>query len=126
MKNKTSLESKTTRVIRWIARILGLLLILLVLVFAIPEIMSESNPSAEATPIAMVLAGVIMLGGLGLAWKWELIGALISLAGFIGVCILNLNAMKMPMFYLFALTAILFLISWRLSKLNSTKEENIV
>ncbi len=124
MKNKTSLESKTTRVLRWIARILGLLLIILVLVFAIPELMSEHKPSAEPTPIAIILVGVIMLMGLGLAWKWELIGALVSLVGFIGVCILNPDAMKMPMMYLFPLTAMLFLISWKLSKLHHTKEEN--
>jgi len=52
-------------------------------------------------------------------------GALISLAGFIGIGILNPDAMTMPMMYLFPLAAILFLICWRLSKLQSTKEENI-
>jgi len=125
MKNKTSLESKTTRVLRRIARILGLLLILLTLVFAIPQLMSEGKPTAEPPQIANILAGVIMLGGLALAWKWELIGALISLVGFIGVGILKPDVMIMPMMYLFPLTAILFLICWRLSKLRRTKEENI-
>ena len=116
MKNKIFLESKTTRAIRWIARVLGLLLILLTLFLAIPELMTEHNPNAEPTPIAMILAGVLMLGGLGLAWKWELIGALISIVGFIGVGILNQDAMTKPMMYLFPLTAILFLICWWLSK----------
>ena len=125
MENKSSLESKTTRVIRWIARILGLLLILLTLFFAIAESITEQNPTAEPTPIVMILAGVFMLGGLGLSWKWELIGALISLVGFIGIGILNPDMMKMPMMYLFPLTAILFLICWWLSKSQSTREENI-
>ena len=125
MKNQSSLESKTTKVIRWIARILGLLLILLTLFFAIAESITEYNPTAEPTPIVMILAGVFMLGGLGLSWKWELIGVLISLVGFIGVGILNPDALMMPMMYLFPLTAILFLICWWLSKSQSTKEANI-
>lgn len=129
MKNKRSLENKTTRVIRRIARILGLILILLTLSFAIVYIFfpEQQNPNAEPnpTPIAMILAGVFILGGLGLAWKWELIGALISLIGFIGVGILNPDVMTKPMMYLFPLTAILFLICWWLSKSQSTKEENI-
>jgi len=125
MKNKTTLERKTTKAIRWIARIMGLLLILLTLAFAIPELITEHNPNAEPTRIDIILAGVIMLGGLGLAWKWELIGSLISLLGFIGVGIINPDALAKPMMYLFPLTAILFLICWRLSKIRHRKEENI-
>ncbi|MCD4731599.1 MAG: hypothetical protein K8R74_13425 [Bacteroidales bacterium] len=129
MKNKKSLESKTIRVIRRIARISGLILILLTLSFAIVYIFfpEQHNPKTEPEPtqIANIIAGVFILGGLGLAWKWELPGALISLAGFIGVGILNPDAMTKPMMYLFPLTAILFLICWRLGKLHSTKEENV-
>ena len=125
MKNKTSLESKKIKVIRRIARISGLLLILLTLIFIIGYLMEERKSIAEPTQITMILAGVMILGGLGLAWKWELIGALISLVGFIGVCILNPDVMTKPMIYLFPLTAILFLICWRLSKLHRTKEENV-
>ncbi len=82
MKNKKSSESKTIIVIRRIARILSLFLILLTLVFVVAELFGEHNPNAEPTRIVMILAGVSILAGLGLAWKWELPGALISLAGF--------------------------------------------
>jgi hypothetical protein len=119
MKNKKSLESKTTRVIRRTARILGILLILLTLTFIIVEIMTEGNPNSEPIPIVMIMSGVFILGGLGLAWKWELVGALISLVGFVGVGILNSDAMAMPMMYLFSIIAILFLICWWLSKSHS-------
>ncbi len=125
MKNKKSSESKTIIVIRRIARILSLFLILLTLVFVVAELFGEHNQNAEPTRIVMILVGVSILAGLGLAWKWELPGALISLAGFIGVCILNPDAMTMPMMYLFPLVAILFLICWGLSKLQITKEENM-
>ncbi len=126
MKNKISLESKTTRVLRRIARISSLILILLTLSFAIAYIFSpeQNNSNAEPEPnqIALIVLGGLIVVGLGLAWKWELIGALISLVGFIGVGILNPDAMTKPMFYLFPLTAILFLICWRLSKLHRRKE----
>jgi hypothetical protein len=125
MKNKTSLESKSNKVIRRFARYLGLFLILLTLAFAIPELITEQNPNAEPTRIDIILTGALMLVGLALAWKWELIGGLISLIGFIGVGILNPDAVKMPMMYLFPITAILFLISWRLGKSKSKKEEDI-
>jgi len=125
MKNKTSLENKSTRVLRRIARYLGLFLILLTLIFAFPELIAEHNPNAEPTKIDIILAGVLMLVGLGIAWKWELIGGVISLIGFIGVGILKPDAMKMPMLYLFPLAAILFLICWRLGKLHNSKEENV-
>jgi hypothetical protein len=95
------------------------------LFFAIAELMTSPNPNSEPTPIAMILVMILMLGGLGLAWKWELIGALVSLVGFIGVGILNPDAMTKPGMYIFPLTAILFLINWRLSKLHRMKEENV-
>ena len=125
MKNKTLSESKTIRKIRRIARIIGLFLIVLTLAFAIPSFMSEPEQTGESTPFIMILSGVFLLGGLGLAWKWELIGALVSLIGFIGIGILSPDAMKMPMMYLFPLTAILFLICWWLSKSQSSKMKNI-
>ena len=125
MKNKSSLEGKTIRIIRRVARIISLLLIVLTLAFAIPSFMSDPEQTAESTPFIMILVGVFMLGGLGLAWKWEFIGALISLVGFIGVGIINPDVIKMPMMYLFPLTAILFLICWWLSKSQSIKKENI-
>ncbi len=125
MKNKSSLVNKTARVIRWTARILGLALIVLTLAFIIPSLMSDQEPTAEPTPIIMILAGVFMIGGLGLSWKLELIGALLSLVGYIVVGILNPDVMKLPMMYLYPLTAILFLICWWLSKSQSTKEVNI-
>ena len=77
MKNKTSLESKSNKVIRRFARYLGLFLILLTLAFAIPELITEQNPNAEPTRIDIILTGALMLVGLALAWKWELIGGIV-------------------------------------------------
>jgi hypothetical protein len=113
MKNKVSLGYQ---LIMWTARILGLLLILLTLFFAIGEGVSEHRPNAVPTPIINYLVGALMLGGLGLAWKWEFTGALISLIGFAGVIIVNPYSLTHPMMFLFAVPSILFLMHWWMSK----------
>jgi len=113
MENKKSTKNKTTKIIRWIARILGLLMILLTLIFAIGEALTEPQPNSEQTPVLNYLWGFLMLGGLALAWKWELMGALISLIGFIGIGIVNPDALLKPGMYFFAIPAILFLYCWR-------------
>ena len=116
MENTASLDSRPVKVMRWIARIIGLLLILLTLYFMIGEGLTEHRPNAQPTPIINILVGVLMLGGLGLAWKWELIGALTSLVGFIGVAIVNPDALTRPGMFLFAIPSILFLLCWLLRK----------
>jgi hypothetical protein len=122
MKNKISLVKRS---IMWIARILGLLLILLTLFFAIGEGITEHHPNAAHTPIINYIVGALMLGGLGLAWKWEFIGALISLVGFVGVIIVNPNSLTIPMMFLFAVPPILFLLHWWMSKSQRPTEKKI-
>lgn len=120
MKKITPSENKKIRTLRKTARITTIVLILLTLTFAIVYIFfpEDHNPNAEPNPneTALMILGVLMIVGLGLAWKWELIGGLISLVGYIGVVILNPDVISMPLFYLFPLTAILFLVCWFLSK----------
>lgn len=130
MKNKKSSDSKKIRTLRKTARITAVSLIVLTLAFAFVYIFfpEDYNPNAEPNPneIYLISLGVLIIVGLGLAWKWELIGGLISLAGYIGVVILNPDTMTMPLFYLFPLTAILFLVCWFLSKSQRRKEEAVI
>lgn len=98
------------KVLRWIARIISLLFVLTTLFFMVGEGFFEHLP-----PIIMILMGVLMIGGLVLAWKWEFIGALTSLVGFIGVSVLNPGALTKPLMYIVPGTAILFLLCWRMS-----------
>jgi hypothetical protein len=66
--------------------------------------------------------GVIMLLGLGLAWKWELVGALLGLLGFIGVLMFNPGMLTKPLMYIIPTTAILFLLCWWSSKSHRPAE----
>lgn len=113
MKMKVILGIQKTKYLRSFSRLLGLFLILLTIIFAIPSIINSNHLDSNQPSFTMIFMGILTVGGLAIAWKWELLGAIISLAGFIGVVILNPNALSMPMFYLFPLTAILFLICWK-------------
>jgi hypothetical protein len=113
MENKIS---SSNRSIMWTARIISLIMIALTLFFAIAEGITEQKPYAAPTPVINIVAGVLMLGGLALAWKWELYGSLISLVGFVGVLIVNPSVITAPAMYLFAVPAILFLGYWWLNR----------
>jgi hypothetical protein len=62
-------------------------------------------------PILPLMAGVLVLGGLLIAWKWEITGGIVSLLGFIGIQIINAgNSRTAVMYILFALPAILYIL----------------
>jgi hypothetical protein len=84
----TNVKSKSKRIktIRWTARLLSIFFIFLTLGFFLGEVMTEPQTKGSL-PFINILVGILMLGGLALAWKWELYGGLISLIGFLGVII---------------------------------------
>jgi len=127
MTQKTSLETENTKIVRRSARILSSLIILLMVSFVIVYIFfpeqSYSATNLEQDQMATVLVGALIFIGLALAWKWELIGAIISLIGFIGLGILYPYMLTMPIVYFFPLAAILFIISWWLSRFKVKNPE---
>ena len=70
--------------VRWLARGTGLALFLLVSAIAIGH-WPLPNPFSQPLPVALefLLMAAMMLG-LVVAWRWELIGALVSLAALVG------------------------------------------
>jgi hypothetical protein len=111
MENSQSVLSVTINVIRWIARIIAAFMILLTIVFFLGEEVFDKSPGTGAPiPFMMILLSILMLGGLGLAFKWELPGGIISLIGFTGIILDNTDAATKPMFFLFALPAVLFIL----------------
>ena len=91
--------------------------ILILLVFIVGEALSTDHPQAGApTPIVNILMGILTIGGLALAWRWELAGSIISMVCLIGVIILNLSAGAKPVMLLFTIPAVLYLLCWWLDK----------
>ena len=76
-------------VVRWLARLSGLLIAGLYMFFAIGEFMTpHSGPSptfVEGTGIALLTA---TCAGMLVAWRWELTGAIVSLVSLIGFTLL--------------------------------------
>ncbi len=111
MENSPSILNILINVMRWIARILAAFMILITIVLFLGEEVFDKSPgTGEPIPVIMIILTILMLGGLGLAFKWELPGGIISLIGFTGILISNTSSASMPMFYLYALPAVLFLL----------------
>ena len=105
-------ERQWIKVIRWTARTVSLLYVLLtVSIFAAHQIF-RYVPGTEPLPVFPLVLGALMVIGLGLAWKWELPGAVISLVAFIGISIVYPNALRESTWYIVPTTAILFLLCW--------------
>jgi hypothetical protein len=125
MEHLSSVRPAWTKVMRWIARIISLLFILATLFFFMAEEVFRDHPRTVPLPIGPLVMGALLLVGLGLAWKWELVGALIALVGFIGVSIVNPDALTKAAWYIFAVPPILFLLCWWWSKSPRPAESNM-
>ena len=87
-----NLKSRTLHVIEWLARLCGLALFLLVLAVAVGE-GGPPNPLRQPPAVAAQLAlMLIMTLGLIVAWRWEVTGAVATLAGLAAFNALNVIA----------------------------------
>lgn len=117
--------TKSYKELRWILRGLSALLIVFLLIMFIgtevlyPE--SGEPLSLDSNAILQLSVMGIVLIGLGLAWKWELAGGIIALAGFAGLSIINPVVLATPLLYFYPGTAILFILHWVLENKETTK-----
>jgi len=105
-------ERHWIKVVRWTARTISLLYVPLTLSIFTAHQLIRYYPRAEPMPIVPLVLGAFMLIGLGLAWKWEFFGALISLIAFIGITIVNAHVLRESTLYIVPTTAVLFLLCW--------------
>jgi hypothetical protein len=111
-----SSKQRLVNVIRWIARALGACIILFYTILFTLELVSSGVPTyISAKEVAVIaLVGMEVIGlGLAIA-KWELWGGVITLLAFVGK-----NVFYPVMFRFVSLTpvtAILFLVSWWLTR----------
>jgi len=102
-------------VIRWIARVLGGLIVL----FLVLMVVAEGIPSPSSlTPAERLLfvAVIVMLVGLVSAWKWELARGLLTICGYVLFAIVEQEVLLPWVFLLILISGVLFLLSWSLKR----------
>ena len=119
MDNLKSLFDSRIRTIRWIARIYSVLVILLFGIFFIIELTGRiglTSPPAGGLPPLSTADAIqfysmgVMLIGLGMAWRWEMVGGSITLIPAIIDGVINPRAFIVVI--LIVAPAIVFLLCW--------------
>jgi hypothetical protein len=126
MDNNESFFAILIRVIRWITRIVSLLVVILVIaLFLGEEVFSNEKKDGINISFMAAISGIMMIGGLLAAWKWEIWGGLISLVGFAWIVWFNPDGRSMPIMYLvFGLPAVLFVICGLVQKFYVKNEHD--
>ena len=97
-------------VIRWTARVIAALMFLLIGFIVATHIFGDQEEALRSLntiiPMAMILVGLII------AWKWELIGGLLILCGCLIFGINKWLILLISPYGVCAIAAILFIISW--------------
>lgn len=113
--------------IRWAARVLGALLVILVVVIAVGESISQGmlNPlDLTWSESLLFVAFIVMLLGIIAAWRWDGIGGAVVVVGFIGFWLINFaSSQRLWMgwvFALFLLVGVMHLFCWWRSRYQST------
>ncbi|HLF35958.1 MAG TPA: hypothetical protein VI583_17070, partial [Cyclobacteriaceae bacterium] len=105
MNNPDSSPASTIRILRWIPRVVSILLIGLFLVLFIGEggFGKKSFESYDTKTVAQLLLQAIVLIGYVIAWKNELIGGLLALLAYLGIGLINHRIFEFGIMYLFPL-----------------------
>jgi len=115
-------EKRIINLLRWLTRILGILLIFVIVLFAVGE--GLPNPLAlTANEQLGLVALIIMLAGLILAWKFEGMGGLLVIIGYIFFCIIERQILRQGVFFIFPVVGLSFLLCWRRTRKAKTKQQ---
>jgi hypothetical protein len=99
--------------VRWIARILSVLILLFWGYFIVAHIFGDAAQSSRSlTPndVAQFAMMLLWLLGLAVAWRWELVGAVAALTGALIGALLNPNAVGLIVVP--GVPALMFLFCW--------------
>ncbi len=115
-------EKRIINLLRWLTRILGILLIFVIVLFAVGERLP--NPFAlTANEQLGFVALIIMLTGLILAWKFEGMGGLLVIIGYIFFVALNSKILGAGVFMIFPIVGLSFLFCWQRTRKAKTKQQ---
>lgn len=107
--------------IRWTARIIGTLFVVVFVAFFVADAVHKGTRAIESDVLPATLFLFLAFIGLILAWKWEGAGGLVALGSLVVYCVLGLRTDVKPaatilVAGIYALPAILFLIAWSRTK----------
>ncbi len=113
-------QEKINGVIRWAARILGTSVAVFVLFFLLADLFGteEAGIGAMSTKdgIAFIFFPIGTIIGLGLAWKWEGLGGLITVISMIGLVIVRPDLLSNPLLIgAVVVPGLLFILYWYMS-----------
>ena len=114
------MRTKSYKELHWIIRGLSGLFIA---GFVIGESSSApliNNTLTNNAILQLTIAGIGMIG-LGIAWKWELIGGIVALVAFTGLIILNPSLLDYGLYFIWPFTAILSIVLWTLRRNRTEK-----
>jgi hypothetical protein len=110
-------------VIRWTARVLAVLLIMLFATMAFGE--GVPSPWILDRPEKLAfLALFVMLAGLVSALRYEAVGGILILAGYAFFALVNQELIISWAFSLFPIAGFLFLLSWALSRRHAGRPKH--
>ncbi len=122
------METTSIKTLRWTLRILSATLIVFFLLMFVGEIFFQGgsfNPKSMG-PDAILKVSIFGLSliGLVLAWKWELMGAVIALAAYaVLLIIINTEPVKFYFLLIYPIIPILFIVLWAISRNAIEKKE---
>lgn len=113
------------KLFHWILRGLSGAIILFSLYMFIGETFFGNRPGNPLSANAILQLSVVGLGliGLGLAWKWELVGGIISIFAFILLAIINPIVIDDSLILIWPVTAILFIVLWANRRYAAARRE---
>ena len=111
-------EKKTYREFRRTLQAFSGIIILFFLMMFIGETFWGETPGKPMTAYEVLQLSISGVGliGLGLAWKWDLTGGIISTAAFGLLAIINPVVLKFSILYIWPLVGLLFIVLWAMSR----------
>ena len=117
-------NKQTAQSIRWIARIWGSISLAFLVFFVgahlIASLTGDGEPlgkfNSESEMISFAFFPVSLIIGLGIAWKWEGLGGLITIAGIIGFHVMRPDLIFNVMIDGLAAPGLFYIIYWFLTR----------
>lgn len=113
--------NRTVTTLRWTARSFSLLILVFWGFFIVAHLIGDAGQSSRplvARDAAQIAAMLFGLAGLALAWRYELAGAVVTLASAAVAACLNPRAVT-GLAVLPLVAALLFLVAWRIGRAAS-------